>query len=185
MYKPLCLPPDVFTTNKRGYPVLSKAHQELLATAFRFGVQVILTGELNPNTGFIGCRSTTGPRFLEPRRHNTTHALQFSRRHDRIAAAICGRTQTLEPGCCLYCPHLNLNCRAHHCFGDLSYRRAPAQSGSYSYSSWTSHTSSRSITSSSSSSRERRQPAAIPTSNSGSSSSSWSRRRCCVAVCSG
>jgi hypothetical protein len=36
----------VFTTNKRGYPVLSKAHQELLATALRFGVQVILTGGL-------------------------------------------------------------------------------------------------------------------------------------------
>jgi hypothetical protein len=35
----------VFTTNKRGYPVLSRAHQDLLATAFKFGVQVILTGD--------------------------------------------------------------------------------------------------------------------------------------------
>lgn len=30
----------VFTTNKRGYPVLSKAHQELLALAFRHSIQV-------------------------------------------------------------------------------------------------------------------------------------------------
>jgi hypothetical protein len=44
----------VFTTNKRGYPVLSKAHQELLATAFRFGVQVVLTGETIDNRVFGG-----------------------------------------------------------------------------------------------------------------------------------
>jgi hypothetical protein len=38
--KALLLPTDVFTTNKRGYPVLSRPHQELLALAFRHGVQV-------------------------------------------------------------------------------------------------------------------------------------------------
>lgn len=41
---PVCVSPGVFSTNKRGYPVLSRAHQELMSTAFRFGVQVILTG---------------------------------------------------------------------------------------------------------------------------------------------
>lgn len=34
------LPTDVFTTNKRGYPVLSKAHQELVAVCYKHGVQV-------------------------------------------------------------------------------------------------------------------------------------------------
>jgi hypothetical protein len=36
----LLLAPGVFTTNKRGYPILSKAHQELLSTAYRHNVQV-------------------------------------------------------------------------------------------------------------------------------------------------
>lgn len=43
--KALLLPTSVFTTNKRGYPILSKAHQELLSTAYRHNVQVVLTGE--------------------------------------------------------------------------------------------------------------------------------------------
>jgi protein arginine N-methyltransferase 5 len=38
--KALLLPTHVFSTNKRGYPVLSKAHQELLANFFRMNVQV-------------------------------------------------------------------------------------------------------------------------------------------------
>jgi hypothetical protein len=36
----LLLLAGVFTTNKRGYPILSKAHQELLSTAYRHNVQV-------------------------------------------------------------------------------------------------------------------------------------------------
>ncbi|BDA41363.1 Protein arginine N-methyltransferase 5 [Coccomyxa sp. Obi] len=43
--KALMLPTTVFLINKRGYPTLSKAHQELLLTFFSHGVQVILTGE--------------------------------------------------------------------------------------------------------------------------------------------
>ncbi len=42
--KALLLPTAVFTTNKRGYPVLSKAHQDLAALAFRYGVQIVVTG---------------------------------------------------------------------------------------------------------------------------------------------
>ncbi|KAI8473882.1 MAG: PRMT5 arginine-N-methyltransferase-domain-containing protein [Monoraphidium minutum] len=42
--KALALPTAVFGTNKRGYPVLSKAHQDLLSLGFRHGVQVVLTG---------------------------------------------------------------------------------------------------------------------------------------------
>ncbi|GLC44329.1 hypothetical protein PLESTB_000481500 [Pleodorina starrii] len=43
--KAVLLPTAVFTANKRGYPVLSKPHQELLAMFFKMGVQVVLTGE--------------------------------------------------------------------------------------------------------------------------------------------
>ncbi|KIY97450.1 putative Protein arginine N-methyltransferase 5 [Monoraphidium neglectum] len=43
--KALLLPTSVFGTNKRGYPVLSRAHQELVHLAFAHGVQVILTGD--------------------------------------------------------------------------------------------------------------------------------------------
>ncbi|KAF8064646.1 PRMT5 [Scenedesmus sp. PABB004] len=42
--KALILPTSVFTTNKRGYPVLSRAHQELVSLAYSHSVQVILTG---------------------------------------------------------------------------------------------------------------------------------------------
>lgn len=38
--KAVIVPTSVFSTNKRGYPVLSKAHQELLATVFKWNVQV-------------------------------------------------------------------------------------------------------------------------------------------------
>ncbi|PNW85217.1 hypothetical protein CHLRE_03g176550v5 [Chlamydomonas reinhardtii] len=43
--KALLLPTAVFSANKRGYPVLPKAHQELVAAFFRLGVQVVITGE--------------------------------------------------------------------------------------------------------------------------------------------
>jgi protein arginine N-methyltransferase 5 len=41
--KALLLPTAVFLTNKRGYPTLSKAHQELLIRFFQMGVQVRLS----------------------------------------------------------------------------------------------------------------------------------------------
>lgn len=34
------VPTSAFSTNKRGYPALSRRHQELLADCFRRGVQV-------------------------------------------------------------------------------------------------------------------------------------------------
>ncbi|KAG2500070.1 hypothetical protein HYH03_002347 [Edaphochlamys debaryana] len=43
--KALLLPTHVFSANKRGYPVLPKPHQELLAAFFKLGVQVVITGE--------------------------------------------------------------------------------------------------------------------------------------------
>ena len=41
--KALLLPTAAFLTNKRGYPTLSKAHQELLTRFFQMGVQVRLS----------------------------------------------------------------------------------------------------------------------------------------------
>lgn len=41
--KALLLPTSVFVSNRRGYPSLSRAHQELLLKFFGYGVQVILT----------------------------------------------------------------------------------------------------------------------------------------------
>jgi protein arginine N-methyltransferase 5 len=38
--KALVLPTSVFQTNKRGFPTLSKAHQDLLLLFFRHNVQV-------------------------------------------------------------------------------------------------------------------------------------------------
>lgn len=38
----LLLPTSAFLTNKRGYPTLSRAHQELLTRFFQMGVQVML-----------------------------------------------------------------------------------------------------------------------------------------------
>ena len=40
--KALLLPTSAFLTNKRGYPTLSRAHQELLTRFFQMGVQVML-----------------------------------------------------------------------------------------------------------------------------------------------
>lgn len=37
--KALLLPTSAFLTNRRGYPTLSKAHQELLTRFFQMGVQ--------------------------------------------------------------------------------------------------------------------------------------------------
>ena len=37
--KALLLPTSTFLTNRRGYPTLSKAHQELLTRFFQLGVQ--------------------------------------------------------------------------------------------------------------------------------------------------
>ena len=41
--KALLLPTTVFSSNKRGYPVLSKRHQDLIATFFKLRVQVGVT----------------------------------------------------------------------------------------------------------------------------------------------
>jgi len=37
------VPINAFTTNKRGYPTLSKRHQEFVADCFAHNVQIILT----------------------------------------------------------------------------------------------------------------------------------------------
>lgn len=51
--KALLLPTSAFLTNKRGYPTLSKAHQELLTRFFQMGVQASLQcyHAINPNYG--------------------------------------------------------------------------------------------------------------------------------------
>ena len=38
--KALLIPTRIFTTNKRGFPVLSKGHQDLIAQFFKLKVQV-------------------------------------------------------------------------------------------------------------------------------------------------
>jgi protein arginine N-methyltransferase 5 len=43
--KALVLRTDAFSTNRRGYPALSRRHQELLSEAFARGVQVVLSGD--------------------------------------------------------------------------------------------------------------------------------------------
>lgn len=40
----MLVPTSIFQTNKRGYPALSKRHQEFLGECFRRGVQVVLSG---------------------------------------------------------------------------------------------------------------------------------------------
>ncbi|EFN58275.1 hypothetical protein CHLNCDRAFT_142244 [Chlorella variabilis] len=42
--KAVLVPTSIFQTNKRGYPALSKRHQEFLGECFRRGVQVVLSG---------------------------------------------------------------------------------------------------------------------------------------------
>ena len=42
---------NAFVVNKRGYPTLSKEHQSLVVDAFRYGIQIILTG-----TPLLSCR---------------------------------------------------------------------------------------------------------------------------------
>ena len=43
--KILLLPASIFLTNKKGYPVLSKAHQKLLIDFFKLNIQIVVTGE--------------------------------------------------------------------------------------------------------------------------------------------
>ena len=50
------LPTAAFSTNKRGYPALSRRHQELLADCFRRGVQVGGLGWLEATAGCSGAR---------------------------------------------------------------------------------------------------------------------------------
>ena len=52
--KAILLPTTTFTSNKRGYPVLSKRHQELIATFFRLRVQVSISPSLL-NQGIAYC----------------------------------------------------------------------------------------------------------------------------------
>lgn len=40
----IVLSTDVFITNRKGYPVLSKAHQSLLKSMTNLDVQILLTG---------------------------------------------------------------------------------------------------------------------------------------------
>lgn len=54
----LLLPTSLFTTNKKGYPVLSRAHQELVSTWAQLGVQVVLCGEADPR---LAAASTSLP----------------------------------------------------------------------------------------------------------------------------
>lgn len=59
--KALLLPTSLFGSNKRGYPVLPKPHQELLALFFRHGVQV---------GGLAGLRGVTQPIISVSDRHS-------------------------------------------------------------------------------------------------------------------
>jgi len=45
------LPVDIFLTNKKGYPVLSKRHQELVKKLFKYNVQVIIRGVIRHSQG--------------------------------------------------------------------------------------------------------------------------------------
>eukprot|EP00003_Mantamonas_plastica_P002952 TRINITY_DN1235_c2_g1_i1.p1 TRINITY_DN1235_c2_g1~~TRINITY_DN1235_c2_g1_i1.p1 ORF type:complete len:703 (-),score=243.77 TRINITY_DN1235_c2_g1_i1:16-2124(-) len=49
--KVLIVPTSVFLTNKRGYPVLSKKHQEFVTKMFDYDVQVLLKGTAHHNQG--------------------------------------------------------------------------------------------------------------------------------------
>lgn len=46
--KALALPASAFIRNRKGFPVLPKAHQDLVARFLRLGVQVLLTNDLAP-----------------------------------------------------------------------------------------------------------------------------------------
>jgi protein arginine N-methyltransferase 5 len=47
--KAVMVPTSVFQTNKRGFPALSRAHQELLTTFFQQGVQVAAQSGIKPS----------------------------------------------------------------------------------------------------------------------------------------
>jgi protein arginine N-methyltransferase 5 len=47
--KAIILKTDAFLTNRRGYPTLSKRHQEFLVNAFQRNIQVVLAGEVKHN----------------------------------------------------------------------------------------------------------------------------------------
>eukprot|EP00877_Chromochloris_zofingiensis_P008918 jgi/Chrzof1/427/Cz01g15150.t1 len=64
------LPTDVFTTNKRGYPVLSKAHQELVAVCYKHGVQVVLSGDSHHKIAPTPGTHTSAPPPLPPPGNN-------------------------------------------------------------------------------------------------------------------
>lgn len=50
----LALPTSAFLTNRRGYPTLSRAHQELLLGFWRQGVQVHFPASLLGTTQLLG-----------------------------------------------------------------------------------------------------------------------------------
>lgn len=68
----VALPTSVFLTNKRGYPTLSKPHQDLLLLFFRHGVQVshllchilslvLLDGQRNKAAAVLLCAGESQP----------------------------------------------------------------------------------------------------------------------------
>eukprot|EP00884_Botryococcus_braunii_P016344 jgi/Botrbrau1/3393/Bobra.0337s0034.1 len=63
----LLLPTTLFMTNKRGFPTLSKAHQQFLLDFFNLGVQIILSGEpLIENPEAPRCPVEDGQVVLSP-----------------------------------------------------------------------------------------------------------------------
>uniref|UniRef100_A0A183AW90 PRMT5_TIM domain-containing protein n=1 Tax=Echinostoma caproni TaxID=27848 RepID=A0A183AW90_9TREM len=54
--EPVCcllLRTDVFLTNSKGFPVLSKSHQEVIRRFFKLNVQVLITGACRHDRGYV------------------------------------------------------------------------------------------------------------------------------------
>ena len=74
---------EAFLTNKRGFPVLSKRHQELVSCLLKHNVQIVLRGERrhNPAAGDVAaeqasCDDAAGG-AAAPAEGRSTHALQL------------------------------------------------------------------------------------------------------------
>lgn len=67
--KAVVVPTSVFMTNRRGYPTLSKRHQEFLGDCFQRGVQVVLSG--NPHHA-PGLQQSHAPQPPPQQQHDPT-----------------------------------------------------------------------------------------------------------------
>eukprot|EP01087_Luapelamoeba_hula_P005205 TRINITY_DN15289_c0_g1_i1.p1 TRINITY_DN15289_c0_g1~~TRINITY_DN15289_c0_g1_i1.p1 ORF type:complete len:609 (-),score=84.79 TRINITY_DN15289_c0_g1_i1:32-1858(-) len=51
--KAVIIPTEVFVTNKKGYPTLTRAHQAFLTALFKYKIQVVLTGAPRHKEGMV------------------------------------------------------------------------------------------------------------------------------------